>query len=343
METKRYIGIDLHRNCFTACIRLESGREYLKEWQLGNVAEFTAELRSTDQIAVEVTGNTRLFHDAVAPFVERVVAVNPSQFKVITHSVKKTDLNDARNLALYLAKDLLPEVRIKDKQQSQIASLTQTRDTMVKLRTALKNKINNLCSAYGQNLKKEALTSDKGLRAVLEMPFDVLVNVELKIIVDQIRSLNKSIVELEKTITKEGEKLKGHTNLTSIKGIGGLSGSILLSIIGDIHDFAEEGKLAAYFGIVPRVSNSNETEHIGRITKRGTKLGRTTLIQCAMTAQRYSPYLKKYYEKIKNRRGAGKAIVALARKFLGIIYRTLKNNWIFQDFPNFVLAEKVTP
>jgi len=311
----------------------------LKEWQLEDLSKFSAKLRSTDQIAVEVTGNTRLFLDAVNPHVERVVAVNPNQFKVITHSVKKTDANDARNLALYLAKDLLPEVRMKDKTQAQIASLTQTRDTMVKLRTALKNKINNLCSAHGINLSKESLTSEKGLRAVLAMQFDVLVNLELKIIVDQIRSLNKSIAELEETITKEGQKLKGHTNLISIKGIGGLSGSILLSIIGDINDFAEEGNLAAYFGIVPRVSNSNETEHSGRITKRGSKLGRTTLIQCALIAQRYSQYLKKYYEKIKNRRGTGKAIVALARKFLGIIYRTLKNNWVFEDFPNFVLAK----
>jgi hypothetical protein len=32
------------------------------------------------------------------------------------------------------------------------------------------------------------------------------------------------------------------------------------------------------------------------------------------------------------------AIFAPARKFLGIIYETLKNNWIFEDFPNFVLA-----
>ena len=224
--------------------------------------------------------------------------------------------------------------------RAEIVDLVLQRDTMVKLRTALKNKINNLCSAHGVNLSKESLGSEKGLRTVLEMEFDILVNLELKIIVDQIRSLNKSIAELEETISKEGTKLKGHGNLTSIKGIGGLSGSTLLSIIGDINDFPEEGNLAAYFGIVPRVSNSNETEHSGRITKRGTKLGRTTLIQCALIAQRYSPYLKKYYEKIKSRRGTGKAIVALARKFLGVIYRTLKNNWVFEDFPNFVLAEK---
>ncbi len=340
METKRYIGIDLHRNCFTACIRLGNGREYLRVWKLKDLPTFLTKLRATDQVAVEVTGNTRLFYDAVAPHVERVVAVNPNQFKVITHSVKKTDPNDSRNLALYLEKDLLPEVRMKDKRRAQIASLSQTRDSMVKLRTALKNKVNNICSAHGVNLAKESLASEKGLKAVLEIRFDPLVNMELKIIVDQIRSLNNSIAELEEIIGREGRKLEGHKHLTSIKGIGSLSGSILLSIIGNIDDFADEGKLAAYFGIVPRVCNSNQTEHSGRITKRGTKLGRTTLIQCALIAQRYNPYLRSYYERMKGRRGTGKAIVALARKFLGIIYRTLKNKWVFADFPNFVLAEQ---
>jgi hypothetical protein len=99
------------------------------EWQLEQLPKFVSKLRASDEIAVEVTGNTRLFHDAVAPLVKRVVAVNPNRFRVITHSVKKTDSNDARNLALYLAKDLLPEVRMKDKTRAQIASLTQTRDT----------------------------------------------------------------------------------------------------------------------------------------------------------------------------------------------------------------------
>ena len=339
METTRHIGIDLHRNQFTCCVRLENGRNYLTEWRLEELPRFVKKLRPSDEIAVEVTGNTRLFYEAVAPYVKRVVAVDPNQFKVISHSVKKTDPNDARNLALYLEKDLLPEVRMKDKTQAQLASLTQTRDTLVKLRTSLKNKVNNILSAHGINLEKEALSSEKKLREILAMKFDPMVGIELKIIVDQIRSLNQSIAELEKTIADEGSKLEGHKNLTSIKGIGPLSGSILLSVIGDINDFAEEGKLAAYFGIVPRVSKSNETERTGRITKRGSKLGRTALVQCALIAQRYSPYLKRYYEQVKARRGTGKAIIALARKLLGIVYRTLKNKWVFEDFPNFVLAE----
>lgn len=173
------------------------------------------------------------------------------------------------------------------------------------------------------------------------MEVEELTQLELQVIVEQIRSLNQSIAKLEEVIDREGQKLKGHRNLTSIKGIGSLGASILLSVIGDVRDFPEEGKLAAYFGIVPRIHNSNETERSGHITKRGSKLGRTALVQCALIAKRYSPYLASYYEHIRSRRGTGRAIIALARKFLGIIYRTLKNNWIFEDFPNFVLKEQV--
>lgn len=90
---------------------------------------------------------------------------------------------------------------------------------------------------------------------------------------------------------------------------------------------------------MPRVAQSNETRHVGRITKRGSRPGRTALVQCTLVALRYSPNLRRFYTRIQKKRGSGKAIIATARKFLGIIYRTLKNNGIFEDFPNFVLAK----
>ena len=157
-------------------------------------------------------------------------------------------------------------------------------------------------------------------------------------LVAQIRSLTGSITELEELIQEEGPKLAGHENLMSIKGIGPVSATVLLSVIGDIADFSDAGKLAAYLGLVPKVQNSNETERSGHITKQGNKLARTALVQCALIAKRYSSYLQNFYQRIQRRRGGGKANIALARKFLGVIYHTLKNNWVFADFPNFILA-----
>lgn len=335
---KRYLGVDLHRTQFTVCTRQENGRSTVRQWTMQELPRFAKQLRKEDEVAVEATGNTRLFYEAVVQGVARVVVVNPSQFKVISQSMKKTDRNDAELLALYLSKGLLPEVRMKEPDQRNLGQLANTRDLLVKQRSALKTKINNLLSAEGIAVKKEFLSSKKALQRVLELPLAPMASAQVRVLVAQIRSLSESIAELESLLEEEGPKLPGHKNLLSIKGIGAISAAVLLSAIGNIEDFADPGKLAAYIGVVPRVSNSNESERSGRITKQGNKLARTALVQCGLTAKRYSPYLQQFYQRIQRRRGGGKANIALARKFLGVIYHTLKNNWVFADFPNFVLA-----
>jgi len=334
----RYLGVDLHTNSFTVAVRTEKGSERIAEYQLRKIGEFKRTLRKTDKVAVEATGNTRYFVGQVCSRVEEVVVVDPNKFEVIKKSVNKTDENDAKALALFLSKDMLPKARLKTKEDAQIGSLVGTRDKLVKLRTMLINKIHNILNSYGIKRKKESFSSNKGLDSVLRLDFDDIVLFELEILVIQIKSLNDNIKKLDNEISDRGKKLNGYKNLSSIKGIGDKSATILLSVIGNVNDFADEDKLASYFGIVPRVSKSNQTEHHGRITKRGSKIGRTTLVQCTLIAKRYSPYLAKYYERIKARRGSGKAIIATARKLLGIIYNTLKNDWVFEDFPNFVLV-----
>jgi hypothetical protein len=69
---RRHIGIDLHRDNFTCCVRLGNGRNYLSAWNLEALPQFVKNLRATDEVAVEITGNTRLFYDAVTPHVARV-------------------------------------------------------------------------------------------------------------------------------------------------------------------------------------------------------------------------------------------------------------------------------
>lgn len=76
---------------------------------------------------------------------------------MISGSVNKTDDNEARGLALFLSKDLLPEVRMPSKEHAEVKSLAQSRD--------------------------------KGLEAVLKMVFSPMTEVELRILVEQVRSL----------------------------------------------------------------------------------------------------------------------------------------------------------
>lgn len=322
----RNIGVDLHKNSFSVCFLSKAGKKE-KNYKIEELAKFRDELSQNDRVALESTNNTRYFVNKIKDKVKEVIVVNPTQFRIISQSVKKTDREDAEKIAVYLSKEMLPEVRMKDSQHSQLNSIANTRDKLVKLRTILKNKIHNILSAHGIISKKEDFTSEKGLDRALAHRVAEAAKVELEIIVEQIKHLNEGIKKLEKEINDRGQKLKGYESITSIKGIGKKGGAILLSVIGDVNDFENEKKMAAYFGIVPRVNNSNEKIRQGRITKQGSALGRTTLVQCTLIAKKYSPYLNNFYEKIKARKGSGKAIIATARKFLGIIYLTLKNNW----------------
>ncbi|HET7412563.1 MAG TPA: IS110 family transposase [Pararhizobium sp.] len=340
-----FIGVDLHTTSFTVCRREEGGRECLGTFQLApaDIERFCLTLDGDDEIAIEATGNSAWFRDEVAPCVGRVVVVNPKQFQVIRKSVKKTDKNDARALAFFLSKDMLPETRLKTSAENELASLTHTRDVLVKQRTRLLNKIHALHVRHGIKLKKESLSSRRRLMALQIGRFSSLEQVELRIVRDQALSLSGSIVELDAAIEKAARQLDGYDSLVSIKGIGPRAAAVFLSGIGRIDDFETADRLAAYLGIVPKVSQSNETDNRGRITKRGNKLMRTTLVQCTLIAMRYSGYLSSFYRRIKARRGAGKAIIATARKLLAIIFDTLRNGWVFDDFAGFKIQGKPIP
>jgi transposase len=340
-----FIGVDLHSNSFTICRIEADGSLAFETFQLAraDLDRFCASLDADDEIAVEATGNSAWFRELVLSCIGRVVVVNPKQFQVIRKSVNKTDRNDARALAVFLSKDMLPQTRAKSVAESELDSLTHTRDLLVKQRTRLLNKIHAVFNRHGVKLRKESLGSRRALTRLEIGRFSALEQVELGVVRDQVLSLIAAIAKLDAEIEAAAKKLKGYEGLISIKGIGARSAAVLLSTIGRIEDFETADKLAAYFGVVPRVSQSSETDNRGRITKRGNKLARTTLLQTTLIAIRYSGYLNSFYRRIKDRRGAGKAIIATAREFLTIIFDTLKNGWIFEDFPAFKIAGKSIP
>lgn len=333
----RHIGIDLHTNTFTACYRESDSKERIQTFNLQkDFDKFIAGLEKTDEVAIEATGNSCFFRDKVAPHVKRVVVIAPGQFDVIRKSVQKTDKNDARAIALFLSKDMLPEARLKSPIHDQVASLIQTREQLVKTRVALINKTHSLFNRNGLKVKKEVLTSAKGFeKSIASHQWNTIEQFEIGVIQAQLMLLDKNIKMLKKEIETQAEQLPGCKNLVSIKGIAEHSAAVFLTVIGDIRDFKTPEKLASYFGVVPKVSQSNQQCTTGRITKRGSKIGRSTLVQCTWVAIRYSKYLNDFYERIKKKKGAGKAIVATAHKLLNAIFYTLKNDWIFEDFTTF--------
>jgi transposase len=337
---KRWVGVDLHKKSFTVCWISKNDEEgKFEEYLVSDEGyeAFRKNLNKSDEVAVEATGSTGYFCDKIADCVGRIAIINPRQFKLISESVNKTDEKDSKLMAQYLKLDLLPEIRPLKKDDRDLRSLIHMRDKLVHWRSGLKNRIHGVLNANGITTKREMFSSESSLKWLSDLDLSESIKCEIEIMVEQIKSLNDSIKKADQRVKDEKKDDDDHKRLISITGIGDLSAAIISNAIGDIEDFEDSKKLCAYAGLTPSVRSSGGKELLGRITRRGNKLLRTTLVQAALVAIRYNGYLRSFYERIKSKKGSGKAIIATARKMLEIIYRTLKNKWEFADFNNWVL------
>jgi transposase len=106
-----------------------------------------------------------------------------------------------------------------------------------------------------------------------------------------------------------------------------LSALVLLSRIGDLARFPNPRSLANYFGLTPTCKNSGEqTNRIGGISKEGSALVRFVLGLMVTQVVRHDAWMRSFYRRIKKRRGAKIARVAVMRRLCTVIYRMLETN-----------------
>jgi transposase len=130
-----------------------------------------------------------------------------------------------------------------------------------------------------------------------------------------IRSLDKQIRVLSET-----EKYKADVALLmTVPGIGWLTAMEILTELGDVSRFGSNEQLASFLGLTPAEYSSGDRTRRGRITRCGNKWVRTCLIESCWKLIAYDSAMREKYEKIKNRRGAKRAIVAVARSLAGRI------------------------
>lgn len=91
--------------------------------------------------AVESMGNTRYFRNQLLQAGIEVRVVNTMKFKVVNQSVKKTDKHDARTLAEFPEKDMLPESVLCSQASEEIRRILKSRSVLVKALVALKNQV----------------------------------------------------------------------------------------------------------------------------------------------------------------------------------------------------------
>jgi transposase len=94
--------------------------------------------------------------------------------------------------------------------------------------------------------------------------------------------------------------------------------------------FSAERKLFSFVGLTPSEYSSGEHVRQGHITKQGRPLLRRVLVQAAWVAIHKDSHLLSVYERISQKSGKKKAIVAVARRLIGHIRACIKANELYK-------------
>lgn len=150
------------------------------------------------------------------------------------------------------------------------------------------------------------------------------VYLEMRCLLEQLDLLLSQIEMLENAIDEMMDQIPQF--ITSIPGVGKVTGSAILAEIGDIHRFESSEKLVAFAGIDPTVYETGQfIAKKTRMSKRGSPHLRYALWQAASMAIQYDPELKAYYQaKRAEGKHHGTALGAVCNKLISRIYIILK-------------------
>jgi transposase len=241
----------------------------------------------------------------------------------------RTDKLDAQVLAEFLARDMIPQAHRPTPRVREHRTLVRQRQFLKQSVTGLKNKMRRILSNSNYNADRKDLFTAAGwkqaLKAVKISASDRFVLEQLhagwKFLGGQIRDLTKHLKEF----AAGAREAEARAKLGTIRGVGPVTIDVVVSELGDIDRFHSSKAVTAYAGLAPRVRQSaGKGKDLG-ITKEGSPLLRWALVEASWRVVNQSQAWTRIYQNIKKRAGSKKAIVAVARRLLGVMYAMLRD------------------
>lgn len=361
-------GADIHKKFLIATILSRDGTKITKRFgmtldELLNFKNWVIE-NGCEQVAVESTGTYWVpIHTVLEGSIGLIVG---NAYKIKHTPGNKNDLGDADWIAELCLNGMIEPSRIFPKADRDLRRLTRIREGYVNDMTREKNRIHHALESCG--IKLSSVLSDifgKAGQSILSGLLegrtidDILKGVNLKRIkataeeireaikgsldftqillirgsLEQMEAIQKRIDEICREIKSKIAYRKEDLKIAmSIPGVGFTSASTLLAEIGDITDFKKPEQLAAWAGLVPSVYQSAGKLITGSITKHGSRHIRWILVQVArVIARGRNSKLKRFFLRVKSKKGSNVAVVALARKILCILHHLLTNREMYKE------------
>lgn len=240
----------------------------------------------------------------------------------------KTDRQDADLLARLSATGQLRTVHVPERDVREWRGLIDFRHQLVRRRTRIKNHIKAILR--NQGLATGKLWTDDGMARLgaLAKPLsscavEEMWCGELSVELAMLTELDVHLLDVSAALDGLVERSPMATHLTTLAGIGPRTAEIVVATLDDPTRFPTRRQVGAYFGVVPRVSQSGGRCRHGGITKAGDGLVRALLTQVVQSArQRKSGWVYDLYAKLIHPKEANpnRAVQATVRRIAVILW-----------------------
>jgi transposase len=276
-------------------------------------------------VALEATANWYHVYELAEPWAAEVALGHPLKTRIIAEAKIKTDKIDATILAQLLRADLLPRAYIAPAPVRELRELLRLRASLVRLRTAVRNKVHAVLIKRGLQPPLASLFGKRGrfwlaeTAAALPPAYGRAISAYLRVH----DALCAEIEAVSEEVRARALASEEACWLDSMPGIGPYRALLILSEIGDIRRFPDAAHLASYAGLVPSVYSSGGRTRHGRLTKQGSPWLRWTMVEAAVSAIRTPGPLKSRYDRLRQRKPHATAVIDLARFMLGCVFAML--------------------
>ncbi len=365
---ERCCGLDIHKKTVVACLLTGRGHD-LRTFgtttaELLGLADWLKDVGCT-HVAMESTG---VYWKPIYNILEGtglvVLVVNARHIKAVPG--RKTDVKDAEWIADLLRHGLLKASFIPDRRQRELQELVRYRRSLVGERAREANRIQKVLE--GANIKLTSVISDvlgvsgramlqgiidgeeepstlagrvrthlkatpdqleAALRGVIGEHQRRVLAVQLKHVTfleEQITSLDQAIAEQLRPFARELARLD------AIPGIGVRAAQEIIAAIGtDMSRFPSAAHLASWAKLCPGTKESAGKRTSASIGQGNNHL-RTVLVEAAWAASHTrNTYLAAQYHRLAARKGAKRALVAVAHTILVIVYHLLADGTDYED------------
>src|SRR5262245_3594074 len=346
-----YLGIDQHARQITISLRDDSG-DVLQARQVSTQPErihaffqqLTRERLHDGEsfVAVlEVCGFNdwliRMLHDYRC---HKVILIQPDDRKKC-----KTDRRDAGSLSelLWVNRDrLLQGKPVRGLRQVDIARstdqenrrLTTLRKEAGQARTRRVNQIRHILRRH--NLQWEMPTKKFPTKAAItwlkQVALPEIDCLEMSYLLADLEQVQERRKELEQVIAQRCGISAEAVLLSSMPGVSYFTAVSLACRVGRVERFPRAHSLANYWGLTPGCRNSGENnQRLGSTTKAGSSMARWLLAQVTIKVLRQDARLREWFKRVKRRRGASIARVAVMRKLATILWHMLSKRKTYAE------------